>query len=175
MILIRRRRWDTAEAPEELRLDPALVTPLTTFSAQLAHLARILPSSTTRRLYQSIVSHISNHIMQRAVFAGWSKFTAVGGRELLGEVEAWIEASRHGLEGSNIIRHPELAWSQLLEAAKILALPRDLTPEKATTYSQAMALVFGNEYERLKESLGLKETSLEQAQGIMRRRIECWR
>lgn len=113
--------------------------------------------------------------MQRAVFAGWSKFTAVGGRELLSEVEAWIEASRHGLEGSDIIRHPELAWSQLYEAAQILALPRDLTPEKTTTFSQAMALVFGSEYERLKEYLDLKETSQEQAQAIMRRRIECWR
>lgn len=113
--------------------------------------------------------------MQRAVYAGWSKFSAIGGRELLGEVEAWIEASRHGLEGSNIIRYPEIAWSQLYEAAKVLALPKDLTPEKTMTFSQAMALVFGDEYERFTESLGLKEMSQEQAQAIMRRRIECRR
>ncbi|KAJ9103304.1 hypothetical protein QFC20_004779 [Naganishia adeliensis] len=169
------RRWDTAQAPEELRLDTALVMPLTTFSAQLAHLARILPPATTRRSYRSIVSHVSNHIMQRAVYAGWSKFSAIGGQELLGEVEAWIEASRHGLEGSNVIRFPEIAWSQLYEAAKVLALPKDVTPEKTMTFSQAMALVFGNEYNRFTESLGLKEMSQDQAQSIMRRRIECWR
>lgn len=113
--------------------------------------------------------------MQRAIYAGWSKFSDIGGQELLVEVEAWIEASRHGLEGSNVIRFPEIAWTQLHEAAKVLALPRDVTPEKTMTYSQAMALVFGNEYERFMESLGLKEMSQDQAQAVMRRRIECWR
>ncbi|KAJ9116397.1 hypothetical protein QFC22_004839 [Naganishia vaughanmartiniae] len=169
------RRWDTPTSPEETRLDPALVSPLTTFSAQLAHLVRILPPAKSRKLYRSIVSHISNHIMQRAVYAGWSKFTETGGRELLNEVEAWIEASRHGLEDSNAIRFPEFAWSQLHEAARVLALPKDLTPEKSMTFSQAMALVFGDDYNRFTESLGLKEMPQEQAQAVMRRRIECWR
>lgn len=151
------------------------MSPLTTYSAQLAHLVRILPPATSRKLYRAIVSHISNHIMQRAVYAGWSKFTENGGRELLSEVEAWIEASRHGLEESAAIRFPEFAWTQLHEAARVLALPKDLTPEKSMTYSQAMALVFGDDYDRFTKSLGLKEMPQEQAQAVMRRRVECWR
>ncbi|KAJ9099250.1 hypothetical protein QFC21_004131 [Naganishia friedmannii] len=169
------RRWDKPTSSEETRLDPALVSPLTTFSAQLAHLVRILPPAKSRKLYRSIVSHISNHIMQRAVYAGWSKFTETGGRELLSEVEAWIEASRHGLEDSNAIRFPEFAWTQLHETARVLALPKELTPEKSMTFSQATALVFGDDYHRFTESLGLKEMPQEQAQAVMRRRIECWR
>lgn len=169
------RRWDTPISSEETRLDPALVSPLTTFSAQLAHLVRILPPVKSRKLYRSIVSHISNHIMQRAVYAGWSKFTETGGRELLSEVEAWIEASRHGLEDSNAIRFPEFAWTQLYEAARVLALPKELSSDKLMTFSQAMALVFGDDYHRFRESLALKEMPQEQAQAIMRRRVECWR
>ena len=153
----------------------ALIGPLTTLSAHLGHLARMLPASSAGHLYRAIVAHVTNHIMQRAVYAGWSKFTEYGGQELVAETNAWVEASTLGLQECDAIRRPGLPWQAFGETARLLSLPAEAKEEQPVTFAQAVAMAFDSQYARLTELLDIKELDQGQAQVVLKRRIDCWR
>jgi hypothetical protein len=170
------RRWDAnARSVDKEAATVALIGPLTTLSAHLGHLARMLPAATLGRIYRAIVAHIINHIMQRAVYAGWSKFTEFGGQELQAETSAWIEASRLGLQEATFIRRPELPWQSFVETARVLALPVEPQEGQATSFTPAVAMAFDSQFGRLAELVDIKELDQGQVQIILRRRIDCWR
>jgi hypothetical protein len=146
---------------------------MSALSSHLSHLARTLPHNDLNRLYRLIIAHLSNHVLQRAVYSGWSKYTEIGGRELAAEVEAWIEACLIGLDGK--LRKPEAPWRELRDAATILSLPKEPPGDGRPSFSQAMALAFGDDVERLKDRLGLTALDDQKVRAVMRRRIECWR
>jgi hypothetical protein len=153
----------------------ALIGPLTTLSAHLGHLARMMPAGALGRLYRSIVAHITNHIMQRAVYAGWSKFTEYGGEELVSETSAWIEASKLGLLECPSMRRPELPWQPFVETARLLALPTETREDEPVAFAQAVAMAFDSQYGRLTELMHIKELDQGQAQTVLKRRNDCWR
>jgi hypothetical protein len=152
-----------------------LMGPLTSLSAHLGHLSRMLPVTATGHLYRAIVAHITNHIMQRAVYAGWSKFSEYGGQELVAEANAWIEASTLGLRDCDGIRRPAVPWQPFVESARLLALPTQGKEEPPVTFAQAVAMAFDSQYSRLTELLDIKELDQGQAQVVLKRRIDCWR
>ena len=78
--------------------DPNLVQALTTYSSLLFSLT-VLPPTLTSKIYRRIVSHLSNHIVQRVVYAGWSKFSPQGGKDFSDEVKDWIETSSTAVGG----------------------------------------------------------------------------
>jgi RAD50-interacting protein 1 len=170
------RRWDTPEdsSADALEWQPgtALVTAMSALSSQLGLLARTLPPKDLSKIYRLTVAHLSNHILQRAVFAGWSKYTATGGLELALEVDAWCEVCIIGLDGH--VRKPEAPWRELRDASVILSLPQEPSGDGRPSFSQAMALAFGGDLDRLRERLGIVLED-QKIQSIMRRRIECWR
>lgn len=171
------RRWDTPDdsAVEALEWQPgtALVTAMSALSSQLGHLARTLPPKDLSKIYRLTVAHLSNHILQRVVYAGWSKYTAAGGLELALEVAAWCEACVIGLDGH--VRKPEAPWRELRDASVILSLPQEPSADGTPAFSQAMALAFGGDMDRLKERLNIVALDDQRVHAIMRRRIECWR
>lgn len=171
------RRWDTPEdsSADALEWQPgtALVTAMSALSSQLGLLARTLPPKDLSKIYRLTVAHLSNHILQRAVFAGWSKYTATGGLELALEVDAWCEVCIIGLDGH--VRKPEAPWRELRDASVILSLPQEPSGDGRPSFSQAMALAFGGDLDRLRERLGIVALEDQKIQAIMRRRIECWR
>ncbi|KAG7529987.1 hypothetical protein FFLO_05284 [Filobasidium floriforme] len=170
------RRWDAnASSMDKEGTTMALIGPLTTLSAHLGHLARMLPASAAGHLYRAIVAHVTNHIMQRAVYAGWSKFTEYGGQELVAETNAWVEASTLGLRECDAIRRPGLPWQAFGETARLLSLPTEAKEEQPVTFAQAVAMAFDSQYARLTELLDIKELDQGQAQVVLKRRIDCWR
>lgn len=163
---------------------------LTTLSSNLSHLAGTLPQLSTIRLYRQIVHHISNHIAQRGVYSGWSKFTQFGGKAFQSEVEDYIHASTQALTstptsstGSQdhqygippaIIESP---WIDLKAMGKILALPNDTDGDtKGVTFAQAMAAAWsdGESLEVFYERMGI-ELDRALLHAVLRRRVECWR
>ncbi len=146
---------------------------MSALSSQLGHLARTLPPKDLSKIYRLTVAHLSNHILQRVVYAGWSKYTAAGGLELALEVAAWCEACVIGLDGH--VRKPEAPWRELRDASVILSLPQEPSADGTPAFSQAMALAFGGDMDRLKERLNIVALDDQRVHAIMRRRIECWR
>lgn len=156
----------------------------------MSHLASNLPQLSTIRLYRLIIHHLSNHIAQRGVYSGWSKFTQFGGRSFQSEVEDFVQASLQSLSpadttlthGSGIPREIiESPWTDLRAMAKVLALPNDTESEaeggpKGVTFAQGMAAAWSDGesldvfYDRL--GIGLDRAQLH---AILRRRVECWR
>lgn len=179
--------------------DASLVNALTTLSTNLAHLAATLPQLTTIRLYRQIIHHLSNHIAQRGVYSGWSKFTQYGGRAFQSEVEDFVQASTQALlspatdsSGSGtspandipreIIESP---WTDLRAMAKVLALPNDTESSQSgdgdkggvsVTFAQAMAAAWsdGESLDVFYDRMGM-EMDRAQLHAVLRRRMECWR
>ena len=133
------------------------------------------------RIYRLCVSHLSNHIIQRAVYAGWSKFTLIGGADFAQEVQEWIETSSEalgpaaaGADESAMIA-AKAPWKHLTDVGRILTLPTGVSGEDVT-FEQAMAVAWsdGESYERFCERVDVA-LGKEELRMILRRRVECWR
>lgn len=183
------KRWDVgvgADGTDDAHAgaDPSLVAALTSFAALVSSLSRWLPRPATARVYRRVAAHLVNHISQRAVFAGWSKFTAAGGRALVHEVDDWRQAASGALSTTTPPISADPPWAPLAAMAAALALPASSdggagtgTVTDAPTFAQAMAAAWGgpSALESIKERAGLKELDAEQLQAVLRRRVECWR
>lgn len=174
------RRWDVgADSSEPEPSDASLVAALTTFTSLLRLAATALPRPALARVYRRISAHLVNHIAQRAVYSGWSKFSVGGGRALAAEVRDWQAAARAALPQLGRDR----AWSRLAEMATILSLPSgsaggfDGDAGDTPTFAQAMAAAWGAPaaLESLKARAGVSELDQEAMQAVLRRRVECWR
>ncbi|CAK9780171.1 hypothetical protein CC85DRAFT_270800 [Cutaneotrichosporon oleaginosum] len=171
------RRWDVGledgpDAPDpDTESSSSLVSALTSYTSLLRLCAGALPRPALARVYRRITSHLVNHIAQRAVYAGWSKFTAAGGRALASEVGDWRAAARLALPGTKT----DAAWSKLAEMAAVLSLPSGGGGESAS-FAQAMAAAWGAPaaLENLTRRIGV-EMGAEEMQGLLQRRVECWR
>ena len=193
----RYRRWDQTSSSGDEIADSSLVHALTTLSSHLSHLANTLPQLSTIKLYRQIIHHLSNHIAQRGVYAGWSKFTQFGGRAFQAEVEDFIQASVQALSSpSSSETQPqgdshhgipreivESPWTDLRAMAKVLALPNDTQSDtddqkdgKAVTFAQAMAAAWsdGESLDVFYERMGI-ELDRAHLHAVLRRRVECWR
>lgn len=120
-----------------------------------------------------------NHLSQRLVYAGWSKFTAVGGSDLLAEIEDWKSACAGALPGllggEQALGAP---WAKLEGAASVLALPTGDGKDAQATFAQAMAAAWGGEAASRKDFLarmGASAVGHDELQGLLRRRVDCWR
>ena len=146
---------------------------MTTLSSHLTTLP-LLPPTARSRVYRRIVNHLTNHISQRAVYAGWSKFSQVGGQDFASEVKDWINTSSElDLPGTATAEAP---WRVLKEAGMILSLPNDAEGDEPT-FGQAMAVAWSDSEEGLRawrERTGLI-MGREEMKGLLRRRTECWR
>ncbi|WVQ70105.1 uncharacterized protein L199_008330 [Kwoniella botswanensis] len=168
------RKWDRPPSLEPTEPSPHLLAALTTYSSHLRSLTSTQPPIVVSGLYRRIVDHLSNHILQRGVYAGWSKFTEHGGIDLQLEVKEWKEVSSNSL-GENSIISVNTFWRKLDDISKILALPTGEAKDKVT-FAQAMASAWDGE-EGLKvfnERLGV-DMGREELQSVLRRRVECWR
>ncbi|OCF54147.1 hypothetical protein L486_08343 [Kwoniella mangroviensis CBS 10435] len=168
------RKWDRPPSLEPTEPSPHLLAALTTYSSHLRSLTSTLPQVVVSRLYRRIVDHLSNHILQRGVYAGWSKFTEHGGIDLQMEVKEWKEVSSNSL-GENSIIPVNTFWRKLDDISNILALSSGEAEDKVT-FAQAMASAWDGE-EGLKvfnERLGV-DMGREELQSVLRRRVECWR
>ena len=167
------RRWDQTISGDR-EPDTSLLTAVTTFSSHLTELRQTLPLLAISRLHRRIVSHLSNHIQQRAVYAGWSKFTVIGGKDLADEVADWRKASTSSLPDidGGVIDYP---WTRLSDIGRVLSLPTD--GDTNATFSQAMAAAWSggdDTLHTLSERIGLVDVSRTELQGILRRRGDCW-
>ena len=166
-----RSRWDPT-TPNDREPDASLLNAMTSFSTQLVELKQTLPNLVTSRLYRRVVLHLSNHIQNRAVYSGWSKFTAIGGREFANEVNDWRQVSSSTIPDSMVSVGP---WTRLCDISRVLSLPGD---GDDVTFSQAMAAAWSDGDESLRsisERIGLVDLTRIELQGVLRRRIECWR
>jgi hypothetical protein len=171
------RRWDVGledgpdASPEPEAADSSLVAALTSYGSLLSLCASALPRPALARVYRRITAHLVNHIAQRAVYAGWSKFTAAGGRALLSEVGDWRAAARQALPGTKT----DAAWSRLAEMATVLGLPSGGGGESAS-FAQAMAAAWGapSALESITQRIGV-DMDAEEMQALLQRRVECWR
>lgn len=186
------RRWDQkpGDAPAA---DTSLVTSIAAYTGLVKCLAAYLPPLLVTRLYRRIVAHISNHIQQRAVFSGWSRFTPTGGQSFAAEIEDWVQASQEAMRGlatseaaavaALSVMAVEVPWTHLRDAGKILSLPngdeaRDAADSPSATFAQAMAAAWSDGTESLQlflERVAIEEMSREGLQSILKRRTECWR
>ena len=174
------RRWDVEPAPDEdlqTGPTPALLAPITTLTGHLTHLASTLPPLLLGKLYRSIIHHISNHIMQRAVHAGWSKFTPTGGARLVSDVKDWQQACTMALGSTSGIKRPEIPWLKLADAARILALPAEGSGGEAT-FPQAMVAAWSEDtplLEGLLDKMNVRSMERAEIQAVLKRRVDCWR
>lgn len=179
------RRWDItadldpANDPTASQADTSLVSALTTYTALLRLAASALPRPALARVYRRISAHLVNHIAQRAVYAGWSKFTAPGGRALAAEVGDWRAAARAALPPIPALSKGAGPWGRLAEMATVLSLPSSFEgsqSEDAVTFAQAMGAAWGpaSAYEAFRARVGV-EMDQEEMQAVLRRRNECWR
>jgi hypothetical protein len=181
------RRWDNT--PENDEPDASLLNALATFTTLLKSLAADIPPLVLSRLYRRIVNHLSNHIQQRAVYAGWSKFTAAGGQAFYTEITDWIHAAIGVLETTATPANTgiEAPWAALLDIAKVLRLSTEdheqrkrqsEKQEAAPTFAQAMAAGWSDGEESLRmfmQRAGVQGMRRQELQGVLRRRVECWR
>ncbi|BEI99788.1 hypothetical protein CcaverHIS631_0408310 [Cutaneotrichosporon cavernicola] len=173
------RRWDVgledgpdaSPEPEPEGADSSLVAGLTSYTAFLSLCASALPRPALARVYRRLTAHLVNHIAQRAVYAGWSKFTAAGGRALAAEAGDWRAAARQAVPGIKT----DAAWSKLVDMATVLVLPSGGSGDTAT-FAQAMAAAWGSQgaLESLNERIGV-EMDADEMQALLQRRVECWR
>ncbi|TXT04871.1 hypothetical protein VHUM_03954 [Vanrija humicola] len=174
------RRWDVGAdgaAPEDAGPDASLVAALAGYTSLLSGL-RVLPRTPAARVYRRVSAHLVNHIAQRAVYAGWSKFTAAGGRVLSSEVDDWRHAAAAGVARIAPPIPTDGPWIRLQEMATLLALPSEAEAEADTpTFAQAMAAAWsgGAALDSLRERAGVHELTQDELQAVLRRRIECWR
>ncbi|WWC61139.1 uncharacterized protein I303_103718 [Kwoniella dejecticola CBS 10117] len=183
------RKWDRPPSAEPTNPPSYLLSALTTYSSHLSSISSTLPPLVLSRIYRKVVDHISNHILQRGVYAGWSKFSEYGGKDLEMEIKEWKEVSSSsissssssipgpGLGGLNSILaiNIDVPWKKLENISRVLALPTGEAKD-TVTFAQAMASAWAGE-EVLKvfnERLGVR-LGKEELQGILRRRVECWR
>ncbi|WRT67124.1 uncharacterized protein IL334_004090 [Kwoniella shivajii] len=173
------RKWDRPPSTETTEASSYLVAALTTYTSHLTTISDTLPPIVISRIYRKVVDHLSNHILQRGVYAGWSKFTEHGGLDLKSEVREWKEISFSILSSfSNLdtLIAVDFPWKKLEDISNILALPSGTGDGKDITFSQAMASAWGGDSgftsfcERLNVNL-----SKEELQAVLRRRVECWR
>lgn len=67
-------------------------------------------------------------------------------------------------------------WTKLSDIAKVLSLPTEASD--GGTFFQAMGAAWSDEEETLRnfsETVGLADLGRKDLQGILRRRVECWR
>ncbi|WWC69475.1 uncharacterized protein I206_103416 [Kwoniella pini CBS 10737] len=175
------RKWDRPPSAEPTNPSSYLLSALTTYSSHLSAISDTLPPLTVSKIYRKVVEHISNHILQRGVYAGWSKFTEHGGIDLQLEIKEWKEVSSTSLLSSSTstvlrsIVSIDVPWQKLEDISKILVLPTGDAKE-TVTFAQAMASAWAGE-EGLKvfnDRLGVN-LNKEELQAILRRRVECWR
>ncbi|ORY33806.1 TIP-1 family-domain-containing protein [Naematelia encephala] len=171
------RRWDQ-DTINDGEPDPSLLGGITTLSSHLSILNTYLPILVVSRLYRRIIQHLVNHISQRAVYSGWSKFTFTGGQSFAQEINDFIQACSSvlpdlpsGVEGS---------WIKLKDAGKILGLPNEQKKEpQGITFNQVMAGAWdGDEsFKRLCERLGWEKGRMtkNELQALLKRRVDCWR
>lgn len=168
------RRWDDGLDGTEVQVsDPSLVAGLTSYGSLLGVVGRDLPRASTARVYRRISLHLVNHIAQRAVFSGWSKFTAAGGRALASEVSDWRHAAATALPNVKT----DGAWSRLADMAAVLSFPAESEKEgDGATFAQAMAAAWGSPaaLDSVQARAGVSFDT-EDMQALLRRRVECWR
>lgn len=176
------RRWDRTEG--EGVPDSSLLQALTTYSSHLSALS-LLPPLSTLRVYRKIANHLTNHISQRAVYAGWSKFTSLGGKDFSDEIKDWINTSLQveAPGGEPAIRMP---WRGLEDVGKMLRLRTDDEVDGGEegsgqsdepTFGQAMAVAWsdGEEtYKVWKERTGIR-MDRQTLRDVLKRRKDCWR
>lgn len=138
-------------------------------------------------MYRRIVSHLGNHITQRAIYSGWSKFSITGAIELKIEIDDFITSSAEILAsvpiGSELVKkNSEVPWKALVDKIKVLSLP--ISPEGGEgvkgipTFSQGMAAGWSDGDESLKgffDRAGITGMDRGELQSVLRRRNECWR
>ena len=180
------RRWDQESLPDEPVPDSSLVNGLSTYTSHLSTLRTTLPHLILSKLYRRIVGQLANHVSQRAVHSGWSKFTCFGGQEFLNEVKDWVQTSISALLPDTVdtmdvdLLAPDsltLPWTTLMDAGKLLSL-RGENDKGLPTFSQAMAAAWsdGEESRALFcKRAGVENMDASEMQGILRRRVECWR
>lgn len=177
--LIALRRWDRAATVGEETIEPStsLVNSLTTLSSHLSTLHSILPPLATLRVYRRVVQHLSNHIQNRAVYSGWSKFSPGGGKDFAEEVDEWIGISKSAAPSVNIpggLAAVEAPWERLRDISRILSLPAD--EGDGPTFAQAMAAAWSDG----EESYGLfcqrvgVSLDRQDLRGVLKRRLDCW-
>lgn len=180
------RKWDIgldgSDGTTENGADSSLVAALTSFTSLISSLARQLSRPATTRVYRRVSAHLVNHFAQRAVFSGWSKFTAAGGRALAAEVDDWRQAAAQALYRVSPPIPSDAPWARLGAMAKVLSLPSSSETEGGAeddvpTFAQAMAAAWGSpaSLASLQERAGITELSADDLQAVLRRRVECWR
>jgi hypothetical protein len=178
--LIPLRRWDRAATGEEtIEPSTSLVNSLTTLSSHLSTLYSTLPPLATLRVYRRVVQHLSNHIQNRAVYSGWSKFSPGGGKDFAEEVDEWIGISKSSLALSidtipGGLAAVEAPWERLRDISRILSLPTD--EGDGPTFAQAMAAAWSDgeeSYGLFCQRLGVS-LDRQDLRGVLKRRLDCW-
>ncbi|ORX39873.1 TIP-1 family-domain-containing protein [Kockovaella imperatae] len=180
-----KRRWDQTSLTDDPAPDLSLVNALSTYSSHVSAVRVNLSSLVASRIYRRIVGHLSNHISQRAVYSGWSKFSTFGGQDFLHEIQDWVQTSSSAMLGSNQSTEDELLvssaieypWQTLMDAGRLLSLPED-DGKGTATFAQAMAAAWSDGEESrvlFCQRAGTSQMGSQEMQGILRRRVECWR
>ena len=165
-------RWDRTEGDSVP--DASLLHALTTYSSHLSTLA-LVPEISRSRIYRKIAHHLTNHISQRAVYAGWSKFTVLGGQDFNQEIADWINTSmKLDLPGGEAA--VKVPWKGLEDAGRVLSLPEDAEGDQVT-FGQAMAVAWtdGDEAWRVWTERTGWGGDREALKAVLRRRLDCWR
>jgi hypothetical protein len=140
-----------------------LLAPIACLSSHLSFLRKNLPSGIVTSIYRQTATHISTHILQRAILSrGKGRLSMQDGKALLDESNFWIESCRLAL--SSTVRKPENPWKALLDSCKLLSLDKDM-------FRRAVNIVnLGNDsqFDQLKADLGLNEMNAENVLDVLR-------
>jgi len=162
-------RWN-APISDSLGLPPSLVPGLTSVTSHLTALSRSLPSPFLTTVYRQISTHISSHILSRAVLhAGRGRYTPESGAIFTRECQAWVEACA-GSGGGKVGRVGR-GWERLVEAGRLVGM-------EAPDFAQAMKMVWSGsdkEFAQWKEARGLRVLSRDEVKDVMRARSDCGR
>ncbi|WVR05282.1 hypothetical protein IAU60_002294 [Kwoniella sp. DSM 27419] len=175
------RRWDAAPFAEAAEPTAHLLSAMTTYTSHMTTIKSTLPPVVVSKLYRRIVGHLSNHILQRGVYAGWSKFSERGGKDLVDEIREWKEVSS-GVIGDVVLHGTpipyEAPWKGLEDVGKVISLPSGAgeAGDGQVSFAQAMASAWDGEegLKVLNDRLGI-DMSRQELQSVLRRRGECWR
>ena len=151
---------------------------------------RSITCRTTRRHLSPLSSYsfpfLNSHFTTSNLFWLVQIYRAPGGADFSNEIKDWIQSSVTAIQatennvdvdllGDVAIKLP---WQWLWDAGRLLSLPIEQEGKGLPTFSQAMAAAWSDgddSINALCERAGVCQMAKEDMQGILRRRVECWR
>jgi hypothetical protein len=167
-----RSQGDVSRAQSDLFILPTLLPAVSILSSHLTALRRTLPRANLNSTYRRIGSHLSTHILQRAIlYRRQREVTDVERKALQREGELWVETCRLALPGSG--ERVEVPWRRLVQAGRILGADDEVWTEILKVSFDDVGPDAEEWETRVTELIDGAELSREEVRMIARTREDC--